>query len=436
MKTALEDISAVKKKLLVEIEAEEVNNKIREAYRELGKKAKIRGFRQGKIPRKILERYFGEQVIEDVTKALVSETLPKAVEESKTFPLTMPMVENETLKEGQDFKYSSVIEVKPEFELKNYKGLEIEKEIISVTDDDVARELQKIRENIGKLHSIDEDRPVKEGDYVVIEYEGFEGDRALEGIKADNFLLKIGSDDFNPDFEKALIGRRSGDDTEIKVDFKDDHYHSKLAGKAVNFKVKLTDVKELELPELNDEFAKSLGVDFDTLDDLKKKIEEDIIIKEEKRIDKELKKTLLTKISDGVEFDLPESLVEYELQYAVENIKQNLVRMGANMEKAGLSEKKLLEDLKPASENRVKEMLILGEIAGLNTLTIDEDELSDGYREMALNMGQEPEVLRKYHEANNLVDSLKQKLLEEKTLNFLVKNATVLEVEAEKPGNA
>jgi len=432
MKSAVEDISPVKKKLLVEIEADEVTKKVSKAYRDLGKKAKIPGFRSGKIPRKILERYYGKEVIEDVTKALVNETLPMAMEENNTFPLSMPVIENETLKVGQKFKYSFVMEVKPEFELKNYTGLEVEKEICRVKDEDVARELQKIRENSGKLNSIEQDRPIKENDYAIIEYEGFEDKKALEGVKSLNFMLKIGSNDFHPDFEKALIGHKKGDSTEITVDFEEDHYHAKLAGKTVDFKVNITDIKEMELPELNDEFVKNLGVEFDTLEELKKKVREEIINSEEKRIDTELKKRLLKKISDSVDFELPESLVDSEVQYAVENIKQNLSRMGSNVEQAGLNEEKLRENLRPASETRVKDMLILGEMAKQNSLDIDEVELSEGFRGMALSMGQEPGVLRKYYEANNLVDSFRQKLLEEKTLNFLAESAKVSEVTADK----
>jgi trigger factor len=432
MKASLEDISSVKKRLLVEIGAEEVKEKANGAYRELGKRAKIPGFRPGKIPRNILERYFGKEVLEDLKKDLVNETLPKAVEETKTFPLFMPIVESETLKIGQDFKYTAVMEVKPEFELKDYKGIEVEKEIYSVSDEDVERQLEEVRKTRGTLNSIDENRGIEEGEYAIIEYEGFEGEMPLEGIKAQNFLLQIGSNEFHPDFEKALIGLKKDDRAEIKVDFDADHYHPNLSGKSVNFKVKISDIKEMELPELNDEFARNLEADFTDLEDLKQKINEGIITREEKRVDRELKKRLLKKISDGVDFELPESLVESEIHYAIENIKQNLIRSGSNFEKAGLNEGKLTEKIRPSSENKVKEMLVLGEIARQNELTVNDMELAEGFKEMALNMGQDPEVLRKYHEDNNLEGSFRQGLLEEKTLNYLVKCATVQELEADK----
>jgi trigger factor len=350
------------------------------------------------------------------------------VEETNAFPLTVPVVENETLKEGQAFKYSALMEVKPEFELKEYTGLEAEKETCSITDDDVAGELEEIRKAHGKLSPIEEERGAREDDHVLMEYEAFDGEMAMEGLKSNNFLLRIGSGDFHPDFERALTGLKKGDETEIKVDFEDDYRHASLAGKSVLFKVKVIDIKKMDLPELDDEFIRDLGGGFADLDDLKGKIKESLITREEKRIDRELKMNLLKKISDRVDFELPESLVESEINSAVERIRQNLIRTGSSIEKAGITEEKLKEEFRPASEKRVKEMLILAEIASQNNLSVSDLELSEGFGEMAVSIGQEPEVLRKYYEANNLVESYRQQLLEEKALSFLVKSARVNEL--------
>ena len=338
MKTDVEEISPVKKRIIVEIDSKDVIKKLNDAYRTLGTRAKVPGFRQGKIPRKVLENYFKGQVLDDVTRDLVKETLPKAVEETEIFPLTMPVVENEALKEGENFKYSAVLEVKPQFQLKDYQGLEVEKEICNVVEEDVDKHLEEIRKSTGKLITVEEDRGIVEEDYAVIDYEGFEGDRLLEGIKSENFLVKVGQNDFHPDLEKALLGLKREDRTEVKVDFEENHHHAKLAGKSVDFKVRVSDIKMMELPELDDEFAKGLGDDFKDLDSLREKIREDLIKREETRIDRELKGRLLKKISDNVDFDLPESLVKTEVDYAIQNIRQNLSRSGTDLEKAGLNE--------------------------------------------------------------------------------------------------
>jgi trigger factor len=429
MKTTLEDISAVKKKLLVEIESLEIDKKLDEAYRDLGKRAKIPGFRPGKVPRKILEGRFGNQVVEDVTKGLISDTFPQAINEVKAFPLGPPLLEKETLKQGQNFKYSAVMEVRPQFEVKDYLGLDVEKEKFSVTDEDVMKQLEQIRESNGKLTSIEEQRPVQKDDYVILDYEAFEGDSPLEGIKSPNFLLKVGSNDFHPKFEESLIGLNKESETEIEVDFEETYRHSKLAGKSVKFKTRITDIKEMVLPDLNDEFAKNLGAEFKDLADLKDKVRESITAQEKKGVDRDLKRRLMEKISAGVDFELPQVLVDSEVDYAIENIKQNLIRSGSNLEKAGISEEKIRKDFKPASEKHVKEMLILGEIAVQEKITVKEEDLSEGYKDLAATMGQDPETIRKYYEARNLVDSLKEKLLEEKTLNYLVDHANITEVD-------
>jgi trigger factor len=429
MKTTLEDISTVKKKLLVEVESPEVDKKLDEAYRDLGKQAKIPGFRPGKVPRKILEGRFGNQVVEDVTKGLISETFPQAINEVKAFPLGPPLLEKETLKQGQNFKYSAVMEVRPQFEVKDYLGLDVEKEKFSITDEDVEKQLEQIRESNGKLTSIEEQRPIQKDDYVILDYEGFEGDSPLEGIKAPNFLLKVGSNDFHPKFEESLIGLNKESETEIEVNFEETYHHSKLAGKSVKFKTKITDIKEMALPDLDDEFAKNLGADLKDLADLKDKVRESITAQEKKTIDRNLKQRLIEKISAGVDFELPQVLVDSEVDYAIENIKQNLIRSGSNLEKAGISEENIRKDFRPASEKRVKDMLVLGEIARQEEITVEEEDLAEGYKDLAASMGQDPETIRKYYEARNLEDSLKEKLLEEKALNYLVEHASITEVD-------
>jgi trigger factor len=264
----------------------------------------------------------------------------------------------------------------------------------------------------------------------MIEYEAFEGDTPIEGIKSENFLVRIGTGTIHPDFETGLLGLKPGDSKEITVNFESDYQHAKLAGKKVTFKVGVSDIKVMELPDLNDEFIAGLGGEFKDLETVKRKIKEDLVAREEKRVDREVKRRLLDKISDRVDFDLPESLVEAEQRYAVESVKQNVQRMGSNFEKAGLSEEKVRQDFMAASRKRVKALLILGEVARQHDLTVSEIELNEGFKELAQSMGQELSAVRRYYEARDMVDSLRERLLEEKTLNFLVKGAKIAEVEA------
>ena len=430
MKTSLEEISPVKKKLLVEVESEEVDRKIEETYRTLGKKAKVHGFRPGKVPRRILERYFKDQVVEEVTRGLVDETLPKAVEESKAMPLTIPVVENDSLKAGQSFKYAVVMEVKPQFKLRDYMGVELEKEIIEVTDQDVERNMQEIRKAHATLKPVQEDRGAREGDSIVVDYEAFEAGKPVEGVKAQNFMIALGGGAIHPELEKGLTGLKAGDLKDVEVHFDEKPQNARLAGKDVTFKVKVIDLKITELPELNDEFAKSLGGEFPDLETLKKRVKDSLLENEKKRVEKDFRRRLIKKISDKVDFELPQSLVESEIRSGVESVKQNLLRMGSNMEKAGIKEEKLREDLVPAAGQRVKELLILGEIARQSGLTISDLELDQGFEEMAKSLGQEPQVMRKFYEARDLVGSFREKLLEERTLNYLANGAKIAEMPA------
>jgi len=430
MKASIEQITPVKKRLTVEIDAEEVNRKIEDAYKELKKRAKVDGFRPGKVPRNILERYFGEQVTQDVKRGLLSESLPQAFEETKIFPVVMPVIENESLKAGEGYKYVALMEVRPEFELKDYMGLEVEKESVSVNDETVNSQLEEIRRVNSRLKPLEEDRGIRNDDCAILEYEAFEGEKPIEGVKAQNFLVRVGNNQFHPEFEKSLIGLKAGQSAEITVDFEKEHSNTKLAGKRVLFKVKVTDVKLMELPELNDDFAKSLGADLNDLESLKNRIRDDIKAREEKRVDRELKRKLLDKIGATVTFDLPESLVESEMRYAVETVKQNLLRMGSNFDKAGLTEEKVRQDFRSASEKRVKDLLILGEVARQHDLSLSEMELDEGFADLAKGIGQDPKVIRQYYESKDLLEGFRDRLLEEKTLNYLVKGAKIREVEA------
>jgi trigger factor len=321
--------------------------------------------------------------------------------------------------------------VRPEFELKDYTDLQVEKESVSVSDEVVNAQIEEIRRVNSRLKPLEEDRGIRNDDCAILEYEAFEGEKPIEGVKAQNFMVRVGSNQFHPEFEKGLLGLKTGQSAEITVDFGKDHTNAKLAGKQVLFKVKVTDVKLMELPELNDDFAKNLGADFNDLETLKSRIREDIKSREEKRVDRELKKRLLDKIGATVSFDLPESLVESEMKYAVETVKQNLLRMGSSFDKAGLTEEKIMEDFRPASEKRVKDLLILGEIARQKDLTVSELDLDEGFVDLAKGIGQDPKVIRQYYEAKGLLEGFRDRLLEEKTLNYLVKGAKIREVEAD-----
>ncbi len=432
MKASLEDISAIKKKLIVEIESKEVDKKLNTAYKDLGKKAKISGFRPGKVPRKILERRFGDDVVDDVSRDLINDSFPKALQEVDTMPLGTPALDKETLKQGQDFKYSAVIEVRPQFEVTEYQGVEVEKEKYSISDEDVEARIEQIRQTNGNLNSIEQGRPIQKDDYAALDYEVFDGDSSLDDMKATNSMLRVGNNEIHPQLDEGLIGLNKDDDAEINVDFEDNDSNPAIAGKSLKYKVKVIDIKEMVLPELNDEFAKNLGGDFKDLEDLRSKMKEMISNQEENRIDREMKGRLINKITEKIDFETPQILIESEIDYALENFKQSLSQSGTSLEQAGIAEETLRENFRPASERRVREMLVLEEIAKKDEITVSEEDLEEGFKDMAASMGQEAEIVRQYYEARGLTDTFKDKLVEEKTLNSLVESAKILEVDREE----
>jgi len=429
METSIEETSQVKRRISVEIEAEEVTKKLDQAYKEFSKKVKVKGFRPGKAPRKVLEQYYGKQIVNDVKSDLIKESFSKVIEETKLFPLGSPSIEDEVMRPGENFMYTILMEVRPDFELKDYMGISVEKEILNISEDDVDKRLEEIKEAHAKLISIDEGRPIKEGDYVIIDYDCVWKDRPLKGINGKDFMVHVGSKNFYPDLESGIVGLKKDDRKDLTIDFNEDFGDRRLAGKSVTFRIHVQDIKKKDLPGLNDDFARDLGNDFKSLTDLRKRVKEDITLNEERKIDRELKDRLLKNIAAMVDFELPEVMVENEIERSIATIKQNLLRTGTKFESAGISEEKMRHDLRAAAEETVKEKLILGKIADMEDIRVEDSDIRDGFRELAAQTGNDPAKLQQYYEKNNLLDSFGNQLLVEKVLNHLVQDAKINEVQ-------
>ena len=429
METNIEEISQVKRRIDVEVDAEEVTRKLDQAYRELSKKAKVKGFRTGKVPRRILEQYYSQQVLSDVKSDLIEESFSKVLEKSNLHPLGRPSLEDGVMKPGENFKYTIVMEVRPDFELKDYMGISVEKEILNVSEDDVDKKLEEIREAHASLNPITADREIGDGDYVIIDFEAFWNNKPLKDVKGQDVLIQVGSGNFYPEIESGLLGLRKDSDKDIDIAFKEDFHDKRLAGKDVVFSTKIKDIKEKELPKLNNEFAKGLGSDIKSVAGLRKKIKEDITSQEERRVDGELKKRLLKKITDSVDFELPQVAVEGEIERSIATLKQNLMLRGARFEATGLSEEKMREDLREGAEQKVKEDLVLGKIADLENIDVEEDTIREGFKNLAAQTGRDMAQLQRYYEENHLMDSFRNQLLIEKILNHCVQGANITEVD-------
>ncbi len=430
MQTNLEDISSVKKKIVVVIEADSVDKKLDEAYRDIQKKARIPGFRRGKVPRYILEKRFADQVTDDVSTALVKETFADAIKESNIVPITEPVLDKESLlKQGEDFKYSVTLEVKPTFDLPEYTGIEIEKEKLVVDDKKVNDRIEKIREARATLSSVEEERPVQKGDFVVLNYEAFDGDVLLEDMTAKGAVLRIGDNRIHADMDEALVGANKGDRKEVSVVFQENDSRPLLAGKKIRFDVEIIDIKSLILPDLNDDFAKQLDPDLNGVEDLKNRVRELVTEEEKQRIDSETKNRLLERIAEKVDFELPQGIVDNELKVVVSNVQRELMEAGTDLERMGISEEKIRKDFRDFAEKRVKNMFILGEIATRENIELSDDDVNMELETVARNTNQTVEIIRKYYEENNMMGKMKEGLMEKKTLSFLLDNAKIIETE-------
>jgi len=428
MQTHVEGISGVKRRITVEIDAEKVAQTYNQTLRELSKKAKIKGFRPGKTPRRIIEQYYGTQIINEAKNDLIRESFSEAIEETGLLPVANPSIEDGALRQGEPFSYVIQMEVRPEFELKDYIGISVEKEITDISEDNVDKRLEELREAHAQLISVDEERGVEEGDYAVIDYTGFWKGKPLTDMRGSDFTVLVGSKRFYPDVETGILGLKKNEDREITVDFNADFEDKRLAGKSVAFHVRIKDIKVKDLPVLNDEFARSLGEEFSTLSVLRERVKEDLGLQEEKRAERELGRRVLKKIASTVDIELPQSLVEREIERSIASIKQSVLRSGSELESAGISEEKMRDELRPVAEERVKKEFVLGKVAEMENITVVEGDTREGFQRLAAQTGKDPAVLERFYETNNLMDSFKDQLLKEKTLNHLIQHANIIYV--------
>jgi trigger factor len=424
MKANVEEISSIKKKVSIEISEDQVNKEVESFYKDLGKKAKIKGFRPGKVPRNILERYFKDYVKAEVIQKLIEETYPKALSETDLHPVSPPVIDPGGFEDGKPFQYSAVIEVKPDIQLEGYTGLKIEGKKEEVKDQEVEERLKALQNLHANLKTISEARPIQTGDYVIVDYEASTGGKPLEGGKAIDFTVEVGSGQFIPAFEEKLIGLKPEEEKEIEVSFPEDYGYQKWAGKTVSFHVKIKEIKEKILPPLDDEFAKDLG-DYSSFEELKVKLKGEIEKEKELALERQLKDQVVDQLLEINPFDVPESLVGEQAKAMVSDTKLRLAAQGVALKNVGVSEEKLQEDYKAMAQKQVRTFLILEKIAGAEGIAVTDEEADDRLREMSERMHQKFDVVKRYYEKNGLLPEVKAGIIRDKTLNFLLEKANI-----------
>ncbi len=411
--------------LTFEIEADEFNTALDKAFKKVVKDVQLPGFRKGRVPRQIFEKRFGvEALYQDALDIALPDAYVKAIDEAGIEPVDRPEIDVEQIEKGKNVVLTAKVTVKPEVKLGEYKGLEVEEENTEVTEEDVENELKSMQERHAEL-VVKEDGQVEEGDTVVMDFEGFKDGEAFEGGKGENHSLEIGSGQFIPGFEEQLIGKKAGEETEIQVTFPEEYHAEDLAGQEATFKVKIHDIKTKELPELDDEFAKDADDEVETLDALKEKIRTRLEKQRTEDAENNKRQTLVEKASENAEVDIPQAMVDSELDRMLQEFEQNLQMQGLNLEMyqqlSGQDENALKDQMKEDAKKRVQTSLTLEAIADAENLEVTEDDIENELKSMSEMYNMEVEQIKQLLGANQ--DALKGDLKVRKAIDFLAENS-------------
>ncbi len=420
----MEELSSVKKKLSFEIPWNEVKNELDTVYKEVGKKAKIKGFRQGKIPRKVLEMHFKEHAETETINNIINKFYWQTLEEKKIFAFSRPDINQEGLKENTTFSFSICFETEPDFEPKGYKGMELEKEIISVEATDMEKRINEIRKMFATMEEVVEERPVQKGDFVVIDFAGTFNGESPQELKADNYFLEIGSQRFIPGFEEQLIGMKKEETKTIKVVFPEDYHEKKFAGKEVAFEVTIKSLKEKKLPEFNEDFIKNFDK-YNSLEDLKNDIQKSLEEESRRISEVNLQNRITELLLNENNFEAPPSLIERQIFYMIADTQRRMTSAGMDEKNALELSFKMHDKFKDDAAKIVKSFLLLKKIAQKESIVIEDSDAEKHIEELAAKYGKDYELLKKAYENEEKKENLKVELVQKKVFDFIEQNANI-----------
>ena len=430
MKVDVEDVSTVKKIMHVEIPEKDVTRELDKAYKTLKTNAKIKGFRPGKVPLSLLEKRFKKEMHEEVSGQLIQNSYGEALGQAELVPLGEPAIDRPDLEKGQPYRYSTTIEVRPPVGDLDLKGLKLKEKVHIVDDVEVETQLKMLQKRNAQLKSVDEDRPVRDKDVVIIDYEGFKDGKPLEPTrKTENFQVEIGSGRILEDFDKQLVGMEPDSTKELQVRFPDDYYNKDLAGLEVTFKVTLKEIKEEVLPELDDEFAKDLG-EYETLDELKEAIRKDLEQRYKAESRRQLREDIIDKLIEQSDFELPEALVKGELAGVVRDAQSLMAQRGMSLEQSGQTEEELSEKYLPMAERKVREYLLIEKVIDQEEITLTDEVLDEAYEEFAGALNQPVDTIKEFHNSSQeALDVFKQRTLEKQAIKHIIDMCDVERIE-------
>ncbi|PLX47964.1 MAG: trigger factor [Desulfobulbaceae bacterium] len=429
MQVSVEESSALGRALTIVVPEKEVKKRLDKAFRKLAGEVEIRGFRKGKAPRKVLEQRYGESVYNEVAEKIVQDTYFDALEESKLEAVVHPDIRSHSFDDVGTFTYVAEIDIKPDFELGTYKGLEVELPALEVSEEDIAARLESMRREMAPLRSV-EDRGAEQDDIITIDFTAFEDGEEMQHVKGSDYPIDIGSGKNGKVFEDAMLGLKVGDEVTKEIEFPVDFANQILAGKTIEFHITVKDLKERVLTEINDEFAQEVSADFKSLDDLKADIKEKIAAEREKSRSGDLTDVVMLKLLENHDFEVPQRLVAHEISHHIKQLEETLERQNMTLEAAGLSREKLIEDYKEDAEKRVKGDFILKKIAEVEDIKVEDEDLSKGFQRIAEQYAMSVDDVKKYFARREDLLPFMHEILNEKIVEFLRSESTINYVEA------
>lgn len=430
MNVKVEDVNSVRKKLTFEVPSDRVDKEIGRALRKIGKTAKVKGFRTGKVPESVVEKYYGGQMEQEVLTRLISDTYFPALEEHDIAAVGEPnIVDSSGIARGETFTYAAEVEIKPEITARDYTGVKLEKEKFADDPQVIESRLEEMRASRSQVE-VTKRKKARDGDLVLIDYEGFIDGEPFEGGQGEDFQLELGSGTFIPGFEEQVVGMQRGDTREVEVSFPEDYGQPDLAGKPAVFKVTLNEIKEKVLPELDDEFAKEFGVD--TLEDLKSQLAENHRSQERNRIEGDLREQLVKALIERNPIEVPEAMVAHQLKYMYDNIANRMQSQGLTPEMLGLKPETFRVQYRQTAVDQVKGSLIMEAIGRQEEIRADESDIDAKLEEIAEMANAPLETVKNYYAAEDARNSLMAQIAEEKVIRFLLDKAEIKEISAQQ----
>ncbi len=424
MQVSVEEISPLTRKMKIILPEDLVGKKLEQAYRKLQAEVHIKGFRKGKVPRKILEKNYGAKVEYDLSEELVKESYFDALQESKLDVVVHPDIKDHKFEDDGTFSYVAEIDIKPQIELGEYKNMEVELPELVVSDDEILAEIERLRKEMAPLRNV-EDRGARENDLAVIDYQAYHEGKEVKQVVGRDYTVDIGSGNNGKDFENACVGLKIGEETSKEITFPANFPNPVLAGKNIGFKITVKNIKERVLADLDDDFAQDIGEEFNTLDDLKKHLHDKLLQKKEDARSGDLSDQIMRKLLKTHEFEVPARLIQYEINHYLEEIGQSLKKRGLSMEEAGMNIETLSEQYRETADKRVRGDFILKKIAEVEGIKLKDSDLKEGFERISEQYGMPIDEVKKYFANRDDLLPLMNELHVEKILEFLRSNAKI-----------